>query len=95
MLPGGRLAVADSGNACVRLVDPTGGEVTTLAGACGELPGFADGLGDAALFGPGLKCVACLANCSVLVGDVGTGRLRRGMRPHAASADAGRAGSGV
>ena len=77
-LPGaGGLVVADSQNACIRLVDQEG-NVSTLAGACGEKPGFRDGPGPEALFGAGIRSVACLANCSVLVADAAVGRLRCG-----------------
>ena len=75
-MPHGRLAVADSGNACIRSIDTTTGTVSTLAGACGERPGHEDGPAAEARFGSSIKSIVCLANCSVLVGDVGTGRLR-------------------
>lgn len=76
-LPGGRLAVADSLNQCLRLVDVNAAEVSTLAGACGERAGFADGAGPDARFGAGIRSLACLSNCTVLVADAGVGRLRR------------------
>ena len=44
--------------------------------ACGERPGHEDGPAAEARFGSSIKSIACLANCSVLVGDAGTGRLR-------------------
>ena len=71
----GMLVVADSHNACIRLVD-RGGNVSTLAGACGERPGCKDGPGSEALFGAGIRSLVCLDNCSVLVGDASNGRLR-------------------
>lgn len=74
------LAIIDSANACIRGITlaPGGDEpaaVTTLAGACGGF-GFADGPGDEALFGGGMQSLVCLPNCSLLVGDLGSGRLR-------------------
>ncbi|KAL4457444.1 hypothetical protein ABPG75_012309 [Micractinium tetrahymenae] len=81
-MPHGVLAVVDSGNACIRgiALAPAGsGEeavVSTLAGACGEKPGFADGPAGEALFSDGMKSLVCLPNCSLLVGDLGSGRLR-------------------
>lgn len=51
------------------------GLVSTLAGTCG-LSGARDGPADEALFSNSMKSLVCLANCSVLVGDVATGRLR-------------------
>jgi hypothetical protein len=56
-------------------LDPVTGHASTLAGACGE-PGAADGSDGDARFGLGIKSLVCLANCSVLVGDVSTGTLR-------------------
>lgn len=78
-LPGGSgaLVVADSQNACIRLVD-RGGNVSTLAGACGEQEGHRDGPGREALFARGMRSLVCLDNCSVLVGDASNGRLRQG-----------------
>lgn len=76
-LPGrGGVAVADSGNCCVRLIDPASGTVSTLAGACGKGEGHQDGPGPDARFSAGIRSLACLANCSVLVGDAGTSTLR-------------------
>lgn len=54
---------------------PHPGMVTTLAGQCGH-PGDQDGSGQEALFSPVIKSLVCLANCSLLVGDAGTGTLR-------------------
>lgn len=73
----GALVVADSRNACIRLVD-RGGSVSTLAGACGEREGHRDGPGHEALFARGMRSLVCLDNCSVLVGDASNGRLRQG-----------------
>lgn len=81
LMPYGVLAVIDAGNACIRgieLAPPGGGEpyVSTLAGGCGGKPGFADGPAADALFSDGMQSLACLPNCSLLVGDLGSGRLR-------------------
>lgn len=73
-MPHGHLAVADTGNACIRQIDAATKQVSTLAGRCGE-PGAADGPAAEAQFGSSIKSIAC-ANCSVFVGDVSTGRLR-------------------
>jgi len=75
-LPHGFLVVADSANACLRRINVATREVTTLAGACGKRPGFADGLVSEALFSSSIRSIACLANCTVLVGDTSNGRLR-------------------
>lgn len=72
---GSLLVVADSQNACIRLVDRNG-SVATLAGACGERPGYRDGPGRDALFSTAIRSLVCLDNCSVLVGDASNGRLR-------------------
>ena len=76
LMPDRHLAFADSGNACVRRADATSGAVDTLAGRCGDKAGYEDGAAGEARFGSGIKSIACLPNCSVLVGDVSTGRLR-------------------
>ncbi|GAB4820848.1 hypothetical protein N2152v2_007894 [Parachlorella kessleri] len=72
--PLGSIIVADSGNACIRQISPSG-NVSTLAGKCGT-PGARDGPGGEALFSSSMKSVVCLVNCSLLVADVSTGRLR-------------------
>lgn len=51
------------------------GNVSTLAGTCGK-PGAADGPADQATFSRSLKSITCLANCSILIGDVANGRIR-------------------
>jgi len=75
-LPGGFLVVADRANACLRRINLSTGRVSTLAGACGQRPGFADGAAEEARFSDTIGSVTCLANCSVIVGDVANGRLR-------------------
>ncbi|KAL4420638.1 hypothetical protein ABPG75_010294 [Micractinium tetrahymenae] len=72
--PQGAVVFADGGNACLRQVSAAG-MVSTLAGQCGR-PGDQDGGGQEALFSPVIKSIVCLANCSILVGDEGTGTLR-------------------
>lgn len=93
-LPTGQLAVADGGNACLRLVDFAAGTVSTLAGDCSGAEGRADGPGGEARFSRGIHSIFCLPNCSILVADAGTRSLRRAgsaampcrrRQPHACS----------
>ena len=55
----------------------TAGTVSTLAGTCGS-SGMRDGPAGEALFSASIKSIACLPNCSVLVGDVSNQRTRCG-----------------
>eukprot|EP00884_Botryococcus_braunii_P022497 jgi/Botrbrau1/8931/Bobra.0148s0044.1 len=72
--PENYVIVSDSGNACIRRISPEG-VVETFAGACGD-PGQKDGPVDEARFNQGLKEVACLPNCSVVVDDGTAHKLR-------------------
>lgn len=74
VLTDGSLAIADTGNARVRRVDP-GGSITTLAGTTSGLAGDGDPARDARLTAPG--SVAPLPNGGVLVADTGNARVRR------------------
>jgi glucose/arabinose dehydrogenase len=72
VLPNGMIAVADSNNHRVRLVNSTTGDVTTLAGSTS---GYADGTGSAARF-RNLYGVAVLPNELIAVGDRDNHRIR-------------------
>lgn len=74
VLSDGALAVADTGNARVRRIDP-GGTITTLAGTTSGLLGDGEPARDARLTAPG--SVAPLPNGGVLVADTGNARVRR------------------
>lgn len=69
----GYLIVADAGNFCLRAITPEG-QVTTYAGVC-NTAGYVDGLADEAMFST-ISDVQCLANCSVLVAEPSSGRIR-------------------
>ncbi|DBA78889.1 TPA: hypothetical protein ACH3X1_008771 [Trebouxia sp. C0004] len=71
--PKGQLIVADQGNHCIRAVSPEG-VVSTYAGVCGKA-GDVDGNAAEALFSD-VWDVQCLDNCSVLVAEPGSGRIR-------------------
>ncbi|KAL3150340.1 hypothetical protein ABBQ32_000184 [Trebouxia sp. C0010 RCD-2024] len=71
--PRGQLLVADKGNHCIRQITEEG-SVSTYAGRCGET-GEKDGGAQDALFSEVFD-VQCLANCSVMVTEPGTGRVR-------------------
>ena len=70
--PNGTVYVADQGNQRIRAINPTTGQVTTLAGSSA---GFADGPGNTAqfLYPQG---VAVAPNGTVYVGDTGNNRIR-------------------
>lgn len=70
----GVVAVADSGNNTIRLIDETG-VVSTLAGKPGEPQGTDDGVGEAARFGRP-RALVFLEDGSLLVADTFNDRLR-------------------
>ncbi|BDA43577.1 hypothetical protein COCOBI_04-5900 [Coccomyxa sp. Obi] len=74
MSPNGVLAVVDTNNACIRQITPEG-DVTTLAGECGN-PGDVDGEMHSALFSNGIEDIACLPNCTFLVTDPSSRSVR-------------------
>eukprot|EP00397_Hematodinium_sp_SG-2012_P026666 GEMP01027959.1.p1 GENE.GEMP01027959.1~~GEMP01027959.1.p1 ORF type:complete len:621 (+),score=188.14 GEMP01027959.1:242-2104(+) len=69
----GRICVADSGNQCIRCVDPTRGWVTTIAGT-GEC-GLADGSGNEAKFWRPLG-IDCGRNGVIYVADTDNNAIR-------------------
>lgn len=73
--PTGQLVVADLTNHELRLINPTTGAATFLAGGTGT-SGFADGVGAAARFNRPYG-MAVLADQSILVADSGNHRIRR------------------
>jgi hypothetical protein len=73
LLSNGKIAVADYSNCRIRLLDPSTGVVTTLAGS--GTPAFADGTGAAASFNLP-NTVLQLSNGNIAVGDTGNNRIR-------------------
>jgi sugar lactone lactonase YvrE len=73
LLSNGNIVVADTFNNRIRLVNPTSGVVTTLAGS--GSPAFADGTGTGASFYYPLS-VAVLSNGIIVVADTFNNRIR-------------------
>jgi hypothetical protein len=73
VLPDGNIVVADFGNHRIRLVNPTSGVVTTLAGSS---QAFADGTGTSASFNSPTG-VAITSTGNIVVADFGNHRIRR------------------
>ena len=71
--PGGTVYVADTSNSRIRAINPTTGQVTTLAGSSA---GFADGTGTNAQFGYSVG-VAAAPNGTVYVADTNNQRIRK------------------
>ncbi len=74
VLPGGSLAVSDSGNHTIRMVSPDG-NVSTLAGIAGS-QGASDGQGSVARFNSP-QDIAALPDGSLLVADMTNHAIRR------------------
>ena len=70
----GVIVVADSGNNRIRLVDPTSGVVTTLAGS--GTAAFADGTGAAASFSNPWGVAVIPSSGVIVVADQGNSRIR-------------------
>jgi hypothetical protein len=70
----GLIVVADTGNRCIRLVDPTSGAVSTLAGSGAYA--FADGMGKAASFRSPTGVAVSPSSGLIVVVDQGNQRIR-------------------
>jgi sugar lactone lactonase YvrE len=73
VLSNGKIAVADTNNNRIRIVDPSSGAVTTLAGNSGST--FADGTGTSAIFNNPSQ-VDVDANGNIIVSDTSNSRIR-------------------
>ena len=71
----GNLFVADTGNHCIRRINPNG-EVTTIAGIPG-FPGGVDGPGDESLFDSPLGIAVNSNGDTIFVSDTGNDAIRR------------------
>ena len=75
---GGVIVVADSGNNCIRLVDPTSGVVSTLAGLCDATAGSGtnDGAGTDAKFSSPNGISWNPVSSTIVVADTNNNRIR-------------------